>query len=376
LHNPAFVFAQEIVNMNRPWLLIALTGGLLFGGTESLLLGQTASPESEITSGNEVSFPIKYKAVSDYPMADGVVTVSKSTVAFTGRCTINRGFGRFEHCDFKVSPDKIIQLMNEPNGPASRLFLKVVVKDDKGDKEKKRDYYFYNAGAEDVGGGYVSCNSCDDSLNILYGVLTKFRAQNWPASSTARSEQSVVGAGKPAHFGFYNLNPEAGVVGVQQGAEQSAAATPVVPLKLPATFVNLQDRIVLNTDHSVSLQEAGQNYHGTFVVSGNNVELSISETGAKTSLSRKGDDLTDSSGLTWSLRDLPAGKTPTAAAATERTLHNADIVKLVKVGINDATIIKKIKSSKCQFDTSTDALVLLKKGGVRAAVLNAMVGAE
>jgi hypothetical protein len=36
---------------------------------------------------------------------------------------------------------------------------------------------------------------------------------------------------------------------------------------------------------------------------------------------------------------------------------------------------KKIKSSKCQFDTSTDALIFLKKSGVRTAVLNAMVGA-
>jgi hypothetical protein len=45
------------------------------------------------------------------------------------------------------------------------------------------------------------------------------------------------------------------------------------------------------------------------------------------------------------------------------------------LGIDDATIISKIGSSKCQFDTSTDALIQLKQGGVSAAVLKTMVGA-
>jgi hypothetical protein len=57
-------------------------------------------------------------------------------------------------------------------------------------------------------------------------------------------------------------------------------------------------------------------------------------------------------------------------------LRNEDVIKLAKVGIDDATILAKIKTSKCQFDTTTDALVLLRKSGVSAVVLNAMVGAE
>ena len=56
-------------------------------------------------------------------------------------------------------------------------------------------------------------------------------------------------------------------------------------------------------------------------------------------------------------------------------LQNADIIKLVTVGIDDGTIIAKIRASKCQFDTSTDALILLKRSGISAAVLKAMVGA-
>jgi len=48
---------------------------------------------------------------------------------------------------------------------------------------------------------------------------------------------------------------------------------------------------------------------------------------------------------------------------------------MAKVGIDDATIIAKIESSKRQFDTSTDALIQLKQSGVSAPVLKAMVGA-
>lgn len=49
---------------------------------------------------------------------------------------------------------------------------------------------------------------------------------------------------------------------------------------------------------------------------------------------------------------------------------------MAQAGLDDATIIAKINSSKCQFDTSTDALIQVKKqGGVSASILKAMVGA-
>jgi hypothetical protein len=59
--------------------------------------------------------------------------------------------------------------------------LKVAVKNKKGDKEVKKDYYFYNPGARAVGGGpggegaSISCSDCDDSMNLLYALLTKIR---------------------------------------------------------------------------------------------------------------------------------------------------------------------------------------------------------
>jgi len=168
----------------------------------------------------------------------------------------------------------------------------------------------------------------------------------------------------------------------------AAEAPPVVvaevaPLSLPSLYVSAQtptNQLQLNVGGSLWFQEDGQTYHGTFVLRGTTIELSINETGTKTILSRYGDDLTDSSGQTWTLRGHspapePSVVPPTSSAPRGATLENGDIIRLAKVGIDDATIIAKIKSSKCQFDTSTDALVHLKKSGVDAAVLKAMVGA-
>jgi len=243
---------------------------------------------------------------------------------------------------------------------------------------------------------------------------------------------------------------------------------PVALLKLPSRYASAQtpaDKLELNADNSFSLQEGGQPYHGTFVCNGNTIELNISETSTTTTLTREGDDLADSGGQTWSLREQSAGAAPgqiTNAAVsptgkiagqyvmtqepdnrlqlnTEGTfslvqrgrnysgtftiagnkvtlrggiratafliddtliddeglkwvkqtggprpagtapggdmLQNADIIKLAKAGFDDTIIISKISSSKCQFDTSTDALIQLKKSGVSAPVLKAMVGA-
>jgi hypothetical protein len=141
---------------------------------------------------------------------------------------------------------------------------------------------------------------------------------------------------------------------------------------LPSTYVNAQtptDQIQLNADNSFTLQEAGQSYQGTFVASGNTVELNISG-GTKTTATIQGNDLTDSGGQKWVLREQPAG---TASAGP--MLKNEDIVKMVKAGLDDALIITKIDGSKCQFDTSPDALIQLKQSGVSAAVLKAIMGA-
>jgi hypothetical protein len=148
---------------------------------------------------------------------------------------------------------------------------------------------------------------------------------------------------------------------------------PPVALALPSTYVSTQtpaDQIQLNADNSFSLQEGGQTYHGAFAVNGNTLELSISETNAKTTVTIAGNNLADPSGQTWVKREQSARPAP-----AEGALRNQDIIKMAKAGFDDAIIIAKIGSSKCQFDTSTDGLIQLKQSGVSAAVLKAMVGA-
>ena len=161
-------------------------------------------------------------------------------------------------------------------------------------------------------------------------------------------------------------------VWVKQTPATTVAVPTVAPLHLPSTYVNVQtptDQIQLNADNSFTLQEAGQSFQGTFVASGNAVELNISG-GTKTTATIQGDDLTDSGGQKWVRREQPAG---TASAGP--MLKNEDIVKMVKAGLDDALIIAKIDGSKCQFDTSPDALIQLKQSGVSAAVLKAVVAA-
>jgi hypothetical protein len=100
------------------------------------------------------------------------------------------------------------------------------------------------------------------------------------------------------------------------------------------------------------------------------VELSIRETGDKTTATiQANNNLTDSNGQAWVLREQSADSAPDGPA-----LKNEDIIKLAKAGLDDELIIAKINGSKCQFDTSTDALIQLKKSGVSATVLKAIVG--
>jgi hypothetical protein len=162
-------------------------------------------------------------------------------------------------------------------------------------------------------------------------------------------------------------------VWVKQKAAPAAAVPTIAPLRLPSTYVSAQtaaDQLQLNADNSFSLQEAGQTYRGTFAVTGNILDINISD-GAKTTMTIQGSNLTDPSGQTWALRDQSAQGTAPSGAQ----LQNEDVIKMVKAGLDDAIIIAKIGSSKCQFDTSTDALIQLKQSGVSAAVLKAMVGA-
>jgi hypothetical protein len=59
---------------------------------------------------------------------------------------------------------------------------------------------------------------------------------------------------------------------------------------------------------------------------------------------------------------------------TRETLTNAKIIEMVRVGLGEALIIKKIKQSTCQCDTSTTGLAKLKAAKVTDAIISAMMG--
>jgi hypothetical protein len=61
------------------------------------------------------------------------------------------------------------------------------------------------------------------------------------------------------------------------------------------------------------------------------------------------------------------------AKAPHKALTNQDIVDLVKTGLSPDIVVAKIRTSDCQFDTSTAGLKNLKDAGVPDSVVVAMV---
>jgi len=72
-----------------------------------------------------------------------------------------------------------------------------------------------------------------------------------------------------------------------------------------------------------------------------------------------------------SLGIIGLGAQPCSAA--EEILTNASVIQLQSLNLGDDIVIEKIKTSKCNFDTSADALQQLKEAKVSAAVILAMI---
>lgn len=62
--------------------------------------------------------------------------------------------------------------------------------------------------------------------------------------------------------------------------------------------------------------------------------------------------------------------------AQEETMTNEEVISLAKAGLNNSIIIDKIRTSKTNFDVSTNSLITLKKAGVSDAVVAAMLEAK
>ena len=65
-----------------------------------------------------------------------------------------------------------------------------------------------------------------------------------------------------------------------------------------------------------------------------------------------------------------------AASAQDETMTNDEVISLTKAGLAGSIVIGKIRTSKTNFDLSTDALIKLKQAGVGDDVVAAMLEAK
>ncbi|MEW6208778.1 MAG: hypothetical protein AB1631_10450 [Acidobacteriota bacterium] len=82
------------------------------------------------------------------------------------------------------------------------------------------------------------------------------------------------------------------------------------------------------------------------------------------------------------INNKPSGKThyPASSKDTdqreEESLTNESIISLVKAGVDDDLIVEKIRSSKTNFDLSTQGLIALKKSGVSKRIIQVMMSTD
>src|SRR4051812_36488605 len=68
--------------------------------------------------------------------------------------------------------------------------------------------------------------------------------------------------------------------------------------------------------------------------------------------------------------------TASIAYSQEEMMTNDEVISLATAGLNSSIIVNKIRISKSNFDTSTDALIKLKKAGISDEIINAMLEAK
>jgi hypothetical protein len=63
-------------------------------------------------------------------------------------------------------------------------------------------------------------------------------------------------------------------------------------------------------------------------------------------------------------------------AADASLVSNRDVIDMVQARLSDQVIIRKVRTTKCKFDTSPSALIRLKKSGASDAVVLALTEAQ
>jgi hypothetical protein len=68
--------------------------------------------------------------------------------------------------------------------------------------------------------------------------------------------------------------------------------------------------------------------------------------------------------------------TNSTAHAQDEVMTNDEVISLAGAGLNGSIIINKIRTSKTNFDLTTDGLIKLKKAGISDEIVNAMLEAK
>jgi hypothetical protein len=147
------------------------------------------------------------------------------------------------------------------------------------------------------------------------------------------------------------------------------APTGILRFKWNSCFENARDAQLADLQSGSAPHRAAPESPGTA-----NTQASASDSGSDKPLS-----VDAIAALTAGPDEGKAGshKSGGGHASKQKDLTNADVVSLVKAGLGDKVILDKIHASSGQnFDTSTDALIHLKKSGVSSAIIDAIVKRE
>jgi hypothetical protein len=78
----------------------------------------------------------------------------------------------------------------------------------------------------------------------------------------------------------------------------------------------------------------------------------------------------------WMILICMAFLSTVVIARQDKPLTNQDVIKMLKAGLPENTIVLAIQKSSNKFDTSPDALIALKEAGATQKVLNAILQAQ
>lgn len=106
-------------------------------------------------------------------------------------------------------------------------------------------------------------------------------------------------------------------------------------------------------------------------ISGDNVKKAINDCQQAQSLQKRSQTLEQIA--SYETKKQKEEEDKRIQADAENTLTNKSIMDMVQLKLPESVILQKIKSSKCKFDTTPDALATLTKSGVSEKIMMAMI---